>query len=101
MLGFCNLCYLPRKRRKKGDLHCNRGDARQSRIERVKDNFDIKFTHLFFCFANKTTETPVDSDSTAARTDESSEDQDDPLKKLTNFAGSVVNGALKWLRDNL
>ncbi|XP_055825502.1 uncharacterized protein LOC129894034 isoform X2 [Solanum dulcamara] len=48
----------------------------------------------------KTTETPVDS-STAAQTDESSEDQDDPLKKLTNFAGSVVNGALKWLRDNL
>ncbi|KAL3375007.1 hypothetical protein AABB24_006485 [Solanum stoloniferum] len=49
----------------------------------------------------KVTETPVDSDSTAAQTDESSEDQDDPLKKLTNFAGSVVNGALKWLRDNL
>ncbi|KAM3269027.1 chaperone protein DnaJ [Capsicum chacoense] len=49
----------------------------------------------------KTTETPVDSDSTVAQTDESTEDQDDPLKKLTNFAGSVVNGALKWLRDNL
>ncbi|XP_059291242.1 uncharacterized protein LOC132044752 [Lycium ferocissimum] len=49
----------------------------------------------------KTTETPVSSDSTAAQTDESSEDQDDPLKKLTDFAGSVVNGALKWLRDNL
>lgn len=41
----------------------------------------------FFCFAAKVTETPVDSDSTAAQTDESSEDQDDPLKKLTNFAG--------------
>ncbi|MCE5166694.1 hypothetical protein HAX54_024302 [Datura stramonium] len=57
-----------------------------------------EFTHSIKA---KTTETPVDSDSTAARTDESSEDQDDPLKKLTNFAGSVVNGALKWLRDNL
>ncbi|XP_009783196.1 uncharacterized protein LOC107772764 [Nicotiana tabacum] len=49
----------------------------------------------------KITETPVDSDSSTAKTDESSEDQDDPLKKLTDFAGSVVNGALKWLRDNL
>ncbi|KAK4350233.1 hypothetical protein RND71_029546 [Anisodus tanguticus] len=49
----------------------------------------------------KHTETPVNSDSIAAQTDESSEDQDDPLKKLTDFAGSVINGALKWLRDNL
>ncbi|KAK4362181.1 hypothetical protein RND71_017422 [Anisodus tanguticus] len=49
----------------------------------------------------KTAETPVDSDSTAAQTDVSLEDQDDPLKKLTDFVGSVVNGALKWLRDNL
>ncbi|CAN6706905.1 unnamed protein product [Malus baccata var. baccata] len=28
-------------------------------------------------------------------------DQDDPWKKLKDFAGSVANGALKWLRDNL
>ncbi|CAL9010641.1 unnamed protein product [Prunus brigantina] len=29
------------------------------------------------------------------------EDQNDPWKKLKDFAGSVANGALKWLRDNL
>ncbi|OIT28561.1 calmodulin-binding protein 60 a [Nicotiana attenuata] len=49
----------------------------------------------------KTTETSVDSDSSTSKTNESSEDQDDPLKKLTNFSRSVLNGALKWLRDNL
>ncbi|KAF5776972.1 putative Heat shock protein DnaJ, cysteine-rich domain superfamily [Helianthus annuus] len=30
-----------------------------------------------------------------------SEDQDDPLKKLTNFVGSVVKGGLNWLKNNL
>ncbi|XP_021731811.1 uncharacterized protein LOC110698641 isoform X2 [Chenopodium quinoa] len=36
-------------------------------------------------------------------TEESKEsgDQNDPWKKLKDFAGSVANGALKWLRDNL
>ncbi|PRQ50602.1 putative transcription factor C2H2 family [Rosa chinensis] len=29
------------------------------------------------------------------------DDQSDPWKKLKDFAGSVANGALKWLRDNL
>lgn len=53
----------------------------------LKITFGIKFYSSFFCFAAKTTETPVDSDSTVAQTDESTEDQDDPLKKLTNFAG--------------
>ncbi|KAK4267573.1 hypothetical protein QN277_024335 [Acacia crassicarpa] len=32
---------------------------------------------------------------------EQSEDQDDIWNKLKNFAGSVANGALKWLKDNL
>ncbi|XP_021895931.1 uncharacterized protein LOC110813197 [Carica papaya] len=32
---------------------------------------------------------------------EESEDQNDLWKKLTVFAGSVANGALKWLKDNL
>ncbi|KAK9281415.1 hypothetical protein L1049_004316 [Liquidambar formosana] len=32
---------------------------------------------------------------------EESGDQDDPWKKLKDFAGSVANGALKWLKDNL
>ncbi|GAV75441.1 DnaJ domain-containing protein/DnaJ_CXXCXGXG domain-containing protein/DnaJ_C domain-containing protein [Cephalotus follicularis] len=32
---------------------------------------------------------------------EESEDQNDPWKKLKDFAGSVANGALKWLKDNL
>ncbi|KAL6285939.1 hypothetical protein ACE6H2_010329 [Prunus campanulata] len=34
------------------------------------------------------------------KTDEA-EDQNDPWKKLKDFAGSVANGALKWLRDSL
>ncbi|KAK3219310.1 hypothetical protein Dsin_013280 [Dipteronia sinensis] len=40
---------------------------------------------------------------TVAEQNEESGDQndDDPWKKLTNFAGSVANGALKWLKDNL
>lgn len=40
---------------------------------------------------------------TSTNTDESerSGDQNDPWKKLKDFAGSVANGALKWLRDNL
>ncbi|XP_024179262.1 chaperone protein DnaJ isoform X4 [Rosa chinensis] len=29
------------------------------------------------------------------------DDQSDPWKKLKDFAGSLANGALKWLRDNL
>ncbi|KAK1577654.1 hypothetical protein Q3G72_023587 [Acer saccharum] len=40
---------------------------------------------------------------TAAEQNEESGDQedDDPWKKLNFFAGSVANGALKWLKDNL
>ncbi|PUZ78113.1 hypothetical protein GQ55_1G427300 [Panicum hallii var. hallii] len=34
-------------------------------------------------------------------TDKSNEGEGDWLKKLTDFAGSVVNGAAKWLKDNL
>ncbi|KAF5466774.1 hypothetical protein F2P56_016674 [Juglans regia] len=36
----------------------------------------------------------------AGKTEESA-DQDDLWKKLQEFAGSVANGALKWLKDNL
>ncbi|XP_066322827.1 uncharacterized protein [Miscanthus floridulus] len=34
-------------------------------------------------------------------TDKSKEAEGDWLKKLTDFAGSIVNGAAKWLNDNL
>ncbi|PKI48483.1 hypothetical protein CRG98_031105, partial [Punica granatum] len=44
--------------------------------------------------------TPLEAD--VEKTEEESETQsDDWLKKLTNFAGSVANGALKWIKDNL
>lgn len=32
--------------------------------------------------------------------DSDSEDQDDPLKKLTDFAGSVVKGVTNWFKGN-
>ncbi|XP_021844411.1 uncharacterized protein [Spinacia oleracea] len=44
------------------------------------------------------TETQASTDTEESK---ESEDQNDPLKKLKDFAGSVANGALKWLRDNL
>ncbi|TXG69385.1 hypothetical protein EZV62_004320 [Acer yangbiense] len=50
------------------------------------------------------TRSPEESQTgTAAEQNEESGDQDDddPWKKLKNFAGSVANGALKWLKDNL
>ncbi|MDD0662617.1 hypothetical protein PS004_23640, partial [Shigella sonnei] len=34
-------------------------------------------------------------------TSKSKEAEGDWLKKLTDFAGSFVNGAAKWLNDNL
>ncbi|KAH7565015.1 hypothetical protein JRO89_XS09G0109900 [Xanthoceras sorbifolium] len=37
----------------------------------------------------------------AEKNEESGEQDDDPWKKLKDFAGSVANGALKWLKDNL
>lgn len=39
--------------------------------------------------------------SSTEETDESGEDEEDIWKKLKDFAGSVANGALKWIRDNL
>ncbi|XP_057466106.1 uncharacterized protein LOC130755659 isoform X2 [Actinidia eriantha] len=44
--------------------------------------------------------TKIEDDPITETTDES-EDQDDLWKKLKDFAGSVANGALKWLKDNL
>ncbi|CAL5327642.1 unnamed protein product [Camellia sinensis] len=44
--------------------------------------------------------TQSENGSVTEKTDES-EGQDDPWKKLKDFAGSVANGALKWLKDNL
>ncbi|KAJ6327681.1 hypothetical protein OIU76_004745 [Salix suchowensis] len=38
---------------------------------------------------------------TVSETTEESTDQNDPWQKLKDFAGSVANGALKWLKDNL
>ncbi|XP_076904755.1 uncharacterized protein LOC143560314 [Bidens hawaiensis] len=46
----------------------------------------------------KVTETQVEP---VAEESKSSEDQDDPLKKITDFAGSVVKGAINWFKDNL
>ncbi|KAK9923098.1 hypothetical protein M0R45_031532 [Rubus argutus] len=45
--------------------------------------------------ANTETEVGTVSDETTEG------DQSDPWKKLKDFAGSVANGAVKWLRDNL
>ncbi|KAI3774990.1 hypothetical protein L1987_49557 [Smallanthus sonchifolius] len=47
--------------------------------------------------AAKITETQVEP---AAEESNTSEDQDDPLKKISDFAGSVVKGALNWFKDN-
>ncbi|PSR96023.1 Chaperone protein like [Actinidia chinensis var. chinensis] len=47
-----------------------------------------------------TVSTKIEDDPITETTDES-EDQDDLWKKLKDFAGSVANGALKWLKDNL
>ncbi|GFZ11853.1 molecular chaperone Hsp40/DnaJ family protein [Actinidia rufa] len=47
-----------------------------------------------------TVSTKIEDDPITETTDES-EDQDDLWKKLNDFAGSVANGALKWLKDNL
>lgn len=44
--------------------------------------------------------TQSENDSDADDTDEVG-DQNDVWKKLKDFAGSVANGALKWLKDNL
>ncbi|KAM5578721.1 hypothetical protein ABKV19_008837 [Rosa sericea] len=46
--------------------------------------------------ANTQTEVGTVADETVEE-----DDQSDPWKKLKDFAGSVANGALKWLRDNL
>lgn len=60
--------------------------------------------------ANRTRPRPqpraaVEAKETQASTDteesEESGDESDPWKKVKDFAGSVANGALKWLRDNL
>ncbi|XVF26544.1 hypothetical protein REPUB_Repub14bG0026600 [Reevesia pubescens] len=48
--------------------------------------------------ASKTTESTVGTDS--EKTEESA-DQNDLWTKLKDFAGSVANGAFKWLKDNL
>ncbi|PSR96066.1 Chaperone protein like [Actinidia chinensis var. chinensis] len=40
-------------------------------------------------------------DDPITETTDESEDQDDLWKKLKDFAGSIANGALKWLKDNL
>ncbi|KAJ0884443.1 putative terminal organelle assembly protein TopJ [Helianthus annuus] len=45
----------------------------------------------------KVAETKVEP---VAQESNSSEDQDDPLKKLTDFAGSVVKGAANWFKEN-
>ncbi|XP_023761740.1 uncharacterized protein LOC111910192 [Lactuca sativa] len=45
----------------------------------------------------KVTETQADP---VAEESDSSADEDDPLKKITNFAGSVVKGALNWFKEN-
>ncbi|KAJ1393476.1 HSP40/DnaJ peptide-binding [Sesbania bispinosa] len=48
--------------------------------------------------AAKKAESPT---ATVAEKTEKSEDQDDLWNKFKDFAGSVANGALKWLNDNL
>ncbi|KAM0006538.1 putative Heat shock protein DnaJ, cysteine-rich [Helianthus debilis subsp. tardiflorus] len=46
----------------------------------------------------KVAETKVEP--VAQESNNSSEDQDDPLKKLADFAGSVVKGAANWFKEN-
>ncbi|XP_022714807.1 uncharacterized protein LOC111274428 isoform X2 [Durio zibethinus] len=48
--------------------------------------------------ATNTTEYKVGTDTEKT---EGAADQNDPWTKLKDFAGSVANGALKWLKDNL
>ncbi|GAB2293634.1 hypothetical protein Dimus_027847 [Dionaea muscipula] len=52
-----------------------------------------------------TAQPPIESSEEQTNTEtgkaEESEDPDGLWGKLKNFAGSVANGALKWLRDNL
>ncbi|KAM6585963.1 hypothetical protein CsatB_012965 [Cannabis sativa] len=48
--------------------------------------------------STKSTESQAES---SEEKKEESGDQDDILQKLKDFAGSVANGALKWLKDNL
>lgn len=47
--------------------------------------------------AAKEKETQMDS---VTEEKDQSEEQEDPWKKLKDFAGSVANGALKWFKDN-
>ncbi|KAL9232011.1 hypothetical protein vseg_007161 [Gypsophila vaccaria] len=47
----------------------------------------------------ETVETPAASTETEGNKE--SEDQEDVWKKIKDFAGSVGNGVLKWLKDNL
>ncbi|KAL3528883.1 hypothetical protein ACH5RR_008205 [Cinchona calisaya] len=49
----------------------------------------------------QTTRTVQSETDSATEKSEESEDQNDLWKKVTDFAGSVANGALKWLKDNL
>ncbi|KAI4329354.1 hypothetical protein L6164_021625 [Bauhinia variegata] len=47
------------------------------------------------------TQSAESSTATAAEQSEESEGQIDIWKQIKDFAGSVANGALKWLKDNL
>lgn len=49
--------------------------------------------------ASKMTETKADP--VAEESGGSADDEDDPLKKITDFAGSAVKGVLNWFKDNL
>ncbi|KAL9463164.1 hypothetical protein AB3S75_001046 [Citrus x aurantiifolia] len=51
--------------------------------------------------AATTTSPEASQGGTVAEKNEEPEDQNDPWKKLKDFAGSVANGALKWLKENL
>lgn len=51
--------------------------------------------------AATTRSSEVSQVGTVAEKNEEPEDQNDPWKKLKDLAGSVANGALKWLKDNL
>ncbi|KAJ7962840.1 Chaperone protein dnaJ [Quillaja saponaria] len=44
---------------------------------------------------------PESPAATVAQKTEQSEDQNEVWKTLKDFAGSIANGALKWLKDNL
>ncbi|XP_010250190.1 PREDICTED: uncharacterized protein LOC104592493 [Nelumbo nucifera] len=49
----------------------------------------------------KSAETQMSTESTDTEKTEESADQNDLWQKIKDFAGSVANGALKWLKDNL